>query len=416
MSALIQRRTEPLTGVQKVWPSVMSLTVLVAPTGLKEALTAREAAEAIAVGVARAAPGARILKCPIVDGGEGFVHGLVDATKGRLHRASVSGPRGEPISTELGFLGGAEMSTAVVEIASAAGLSLIPHEHRNPLLTTSFGVGELIRAALDLGAERILVGCGDSGVNDAGIGMAQALGVRLLDAGGEDVGRGGGELARIARIDLSGRDPRLGAARIDAAVNWHNGLLGEKGVTRVYGRQKGATPKQIAALEAGVVNFATRVWEATGLDVSTEPGAGASGGIGAGISALLGGQLHCRYELLMPYCGFDEMLATADLVFTAEGKLDAQTVFGKVPAEIGRRAGAKGVPVVLLAGIIAGESGAFVSHGIDSYSSIIDGPCDLADALSRSAALLTSEAELMMRTIQVGQRIGQRRSDVAKAS
>lgn len=388
----------------------MSLTVLVAPTSLKEALTAQEATDAIAVGVARAAPDARVLKCPIIDGGEGFVRAMVERTDGSVHRATVTGPLGEPISAQFGFLGGAEKSTAVVEIAAAAGLSLIPHDRRNPVLTTSFGVGELIRAALDLGAARILVGCGDSGVNDAGIGMAQALGIRFADHQGSDVGRGGGALAKIAAIDLSGRDPRLDVIRIEAAVNWQNVLLGEKGVTRVYAHQKGGTQKQIAELEAGLVNFATKVWETTGLDVSEGPGTGASGGIGAAVAALLGGRLHCRYELLMPYCGFDDLLSEADLVFTAEGKLDAQTVLGKVPAELGRRAAAKGVPVVLLVGIIAGENGALFGHGIDSYTSILDGPRDLADALSRSSTLLSSEAELMMRTILVGHRIGTRRA------
>jgi glycerate kinase len=392
----------------------MPLTVLVAPSGLKEALTPSEVADAIAAGIARAAPTARILKCPIVDGGEGFVRGLVEKTQGGLHRAFVTGPLGEPISAEFGMLGGTEGTTAVVEIAAAAGLSLIPPERRNPALTTSFGVGELIRATLDLGAQRILIGCGDSGVNDAGIGMAQALGVRFLDHAGDEVGRGGGVLERISRIDLCERDPRLDRVSIDAAVNWQNVLLGEKGVTRIYGQQKGASPKQIAALEAGLVNFALRVQEATGLEVSTRPGSGASGGIGSCIQALLGGQLHCRYDLLMPYCGFDGMLAQADLVFTAEGKLDVHTVLGKVPAEIGKRAASRGVPVVLLVGIIAGDNGALLGHGIDSYTSILDGPCDLADALLRSAALLTSEAELMMRTIMIGQGIGERRALVAK--
>jgi glycerate 2-kinase len=387
----------------------MPLTVLIAPTSLKEALTAREAAEAIAAGIARASPDAHIIECPIIDGGEGFVRAMVDATGGSVQRAIVTGALGEPISAEIALLGGAAIPTAAVEIASAAGLSRIPRDRRNPAQTTSFGVGELIRAALDLGAQRILIGCGDSGVNDAGVGMAQALGVRFLDHMEDDVGFGGGELAKIARIDVSGRDARLGSVRIDAAVNWHNVLLGANGVTRVYGHQKGASPKQIAELESGVANFATRVWEATGADVSTGPGMGASGGMGASIAALLGGVLHCRYELLMPYCRFDELLPRADLVVTAEGKLDAQTLLGKVPAEVARRARARGVPVVALAGTIDNEGGALFAHGIESFSSILDQPCDLADAISRSAALLGSEAELMMRAIRVGQGIGERR-------
>ncbi len=226
----------------------MSLTILIAPSGFKESLSAQEVAENIAAGVLRAMPDANIIKAPMVDGGEGFTAALVDATHGAMHSVKVTGPLGQPVDSFFGFLGGRDRKTAVIEMAAAAGLRLVPRDRRDPTKTTSYGVGELIRAALDAGAQRILLGCGDSGINDGGAGMVQALGARLLDDEGKAIGWGGGELARIAHIDLSELDPRLAHVQLDAAVNWHNVLLGERGVARVFGPQKGATPEQVELL------------------------------------------------------------------------------------------------------------------------------------------------------------------------
>ncbi|MBN9277253.1 MAG: glycerate kinase, partial [Hyphomicrobium sp.] len=227
----------------------MCITVLIAPSGLKECLSAHEAAAAMAIGVRRAWQDARIFEAPIADGGEGFTAALVRATNGTLHAVEVTGPTGAPVQVHIGFLGVGRARTAVVDIASAAGLALIPEGQRNPSETTSFGVGELVRAALDRRADWIIVGCGDSGVNDGGAGMAQALGAHLLDRNGRTIGRGGAALAELAGIDLSGLDARLAKVRIDAAVNPHNALLGARGVTRIYGPQKGARPDQIDVLE-----------------------------------------------------------------------------------------------------------------------------------------------------------------------
>jgi glycerate 2-kinase len=227
-------------------------TVLIAPSGFKESLGAHEVAEHIAAGVRHVMPDALVIKAPMVDGGEGFTEALVEATGGTLHRLTVTGPVGEPVESFFGFLGGRERKTAVIEMAAAAGLRLVPRDRRNPMLTTSYGVGELIRAALDAGAERILLGCGDSGINDGGAGMAQALGARLLDADGWPIGHGGGALADLHRIDLSTLDERLKTVQLDAAVNWHNALLGPRGVARVFGPQKGATPDQVAILEGAL--------------------------------------------------------------------------------------------------------------------------------------------------------------------
>lgn len=276
------------------------------------------------------------------------------------------------------------------------------------MLTTSYGVGELIAAALSLGAERILLGCGDSGINDGGAGMAQALGVRLLDADGKDIGRGGGELERLAAIDLAARDPRLAGVVIDAAVNWHNVLLGERGVARVFGPQKGATPEQVVLLERGLENYAARISQATGIDVGSAPGTGASGGLGAGLSGLLGGRLHPRYEVVMEYLEFDALLRHADLVITAEGSLDGQSPFGKIPCEVGRRAHAQGVPVIALAGTIGKGVAATLDNGVDAFASILKRPCTLEEAIGNAEKLLRRAAEDAMRMVNVGLALGTR--------
>lgn len=375
----------------------MCMTVLIAPSGLKECLSAHEAAAAMALGVRRVWQDARIFEAPIADGGEGFTAALVRATNGTLHAVEVTGPTGAPVHAHIGFLGKAR--TAVIDIASAAGLTLIPEGQRNPSETTSCGVGELVRAALDRRADRIIVGCGDSGTNDGGAGMAQALGARLLDKNGRTIDRGGAALAGLAGIDLSGLDARLAKVRIDAAVNPHNALLGARGVTRIYGPQKGARPDQIDLLERAMANFAQRLREATGVDVANLAGAGASGGIGAALAAICGGTLHPRYDIVMRYTCFDRLLPEADLVLTAEGSLDGQTPYGKIPAEVGRRAAAYGIPVIAFAGRIGEGAEANLNHGISAYRSINTRPMPLAEAMANAEPLLASSVEQTLRSI-----------------
>lgn len=385
----------------------MPLNILIAPSGFKESLGAREVADHIAAGVRRAMPDAQIMKAPLVDGGEGFTEALVDATGGTLHRLPVTGPVGDPVDGFFGFLGGRGQRTAVIEMAAAAGLRLVPRDRRDPTLTTSRGVGELIRAALDAGAQRVLLGCGDSGINDGGAGMALALGAQLLDAHDEEVGDGGGQLLRLARIDLAGLDPRLGAVQLDAAVNWHNALLGPRGVARVFGPQKGATPEQVELLEAALLNYARCIDAATAGDIAQQPGSGASGGLGAGFAGLLGGRLHPRYEIVMQYLELDALIARADLVLTAEGSLDGQTPYGKIPAEVARRAKLRGLPVVALAGTVGKGASLNFEHGIDAFASILKRPCTLDEAIARAGKLLVRAAEDALRMVKVGMRLAQ---------
>lgn len=380
----------------------MPFRVVVAPSGFKESLSAEQAADCIEKGVMRAFPGSNVTKVPMADGGEGFTRALVGATHGTIHPVTVTGPVGHLVQAFVGFLGGCTEPTAVIEMAAAAGLSLVPRDRRNPCLTTSYGVGELVRAALDLGARRILLGCGDSGINDGGAGMAQALGIRLLDADGNELDRGGAALTQLNRIDVGTRDPRLAHVRIDAAVNWHNQLLGERGVARVFGPQKGATPEQVEQLAMAMEIYAASIKSATGLDVGSAPGAGASGGLGAAVLGLLCGTLHPRYEIVMQYLEVDDYIRGADLVITAEGSLDGQTPFGKVPAEIARRAKEAGVPVVALAGTIGKGVRLNLDCGIDAFASILTRPCSLEDAISAAPKLLSRAAEDAVRMIMIG--------------
>jgi len=380
----------------------MPISVLIAPSGFKESLSVGAVTEAIAQGVKRALPQARILKAPMVDGGEGFVEALVAATHGELLKCRVVGPVGEEIDSFFGILGGQGPRTAVIEMAAAAGLSLVPRDRRDPTKTTSYGVGQLIKAALDQRVDRILIGCGDSGINDAGAGMVQALGGLLVDDEGYEIGYGGGELAKLARIDLAHLDRRLSTVQIDVAVNWHNVLLGPKGVARVFAPQKGATPDQVEQLEHGLTVFARVVHATTNIDVSTAPGTGASGGLGAALMGLLGAKLHPRYDIVMQYLDFETLLESADLVITAEGSLDGQTPYGKIPAEVGRRARERGVPVIALAGTIGKGCAENFAHGIQAFASIVKRPCTLQEAIRDAEELLVHAAEDATRMVQVG--------------
>ncbi len=382
----------------------MTLTLLIAPSGFKESLLPWQAAEHMADGARRALPHARIIQAPVVDGGEGFTEGLVHATGGSLRTVDVSGPVGQRLQARLGFLGEAPgtPTTAVVEVAAAAGLRWVPADRRNPLHTCSRGVGELIRAALDAGARRILLGCGDSGINDGGAGMAQALGARLLDARGNAIAPGAAGLLQLAHIDLSGLDARLHRTQLDAAVNWQNQLLGPRGVARVHGPQKGATTTQVAEMEVALHNFARHLHRATGMDVSRQPGSGASGGLGTGFCALLGGRLHPRYEVVMQYLDLDRLMDRCHLVLTAEGQLDDQTPRGKVPAEVARRAKQRGLPVIAVAGALGPGADSNHAAGIDAYTSTLRAPCSLDDAFRQAGPWLADATEQALRMVAIG--------------
>ncbi|MEU0197569.1 MULTISPECIES: glycerate kinase [unclassified Streptomyces] len=381
----------------------MLTRVVVAPSGFKESLSAEAAADAIAAGVRRVLPDAELDLVPLVDGGEGTAVTLAAATGGRIVTVPATGPVGETIAAHFALLGDGD--TAVVEMAAVAGLSLVPGDLRDPGATTTYGVGELLRAALDSGVRRILVGCGDSGTSDGGAGALQALGARLLDDNGRELPHGGRALARLHRIDPRGLDPRLAEVELLVACNPYNVLCGERGVARVFGPQKGATPEQVEELSAALENWAfvlTRDVAVPDTDLRHGPGTGASGGLGAGLAAL-GARLLPRFDVLLDHLDLDARLARADLVVTAEGALDHQTPRGKVPAEVARRAKLYGRPVLALAGTL-GE-GAHEVPGVDACHGILPAPMELAEALLRASELLTDATERALRMIVLGARL-----------
>ncbi|MFD8115009.1 glycerate kinase family protein [Streptomyces microflavus] len=406
----------------------MTHRIAIAPSGFKESLSAARVAEAIAVGVRRVIPDADLDLIPLVDGGEGTAEALALAGGGRLVPCTATGPVGDPVPSHFALLGGGTTPrplTAVVEMAAVAGLALVPPGLRHPGATTTYGVGELIRAALDAGARRILIGCGDSGTSDGGAGALQALGARLTDRHGRELRRGGGALHELERIDPSGLDPRLARTELLVACNPYNVLCGKRGVARVFGPQKGATPAEVELLSAGLERWAAVLTRdllpavapepgpgpalATGVpvDLRTAPGTGASGGLGAGLAAV-GARLLPRYDVLLDGLDLDARLARADFVITAEGALDHQTVRGKIPAEVARRAQASGVPVLVLAGTIGPGAQDVRAVGVDAYSAILPAPMTLVEAIGRSGELLADATERALRIMALGSRLGER--------
>ncbi|KAI4086041.1 MAG: hypothetical protein LQ344_007899 [Seirophora lacunosa] len=312
-----------------------NIKILVSPSGFKESLDPKATADHIEAGILRVVPKATIVKAPLIDGGEGFVEALVAATNGSLEKLIVMGPTGKLIPSHYGFLGCDRPKTAVIEMAASAGLRLVPKDLRDPGVTSTFGVGQTIVAALRNGAQQILLGCGDSGTCDAGVGMAQALGAKFYAADGHELplASGGKALVGLAAIDLSGLSPLLRNIPIQVACNWHNVLCGPLGVARIFGPQKGATVSEVEHLALAMDNFAAVYTQTVGRDVSLAPGSGASGGLGAGLM-LIGAQLYPRYDIIMQFLQIDQLLDECDLVFTAEGGLDFQTPRGKIPAEV----------------------------------------------------------------------------------
>jgi glycerate kinase len=374
--------------------------VVIAPDSFKGSLSAWEAAAAIERGVKRAAPNCETVLLPLSDGGEGLVESLVEATNGTYHEFHIMGPLGEPVWAKLGVLGDGE--TAVIEMAQASGLTLIPEEERNPLLTTTYGTGELIRLALDLGCRHLIIGLGGSATNDGGAGMAQALGVRLLDSAGDSLGLGGAELARLASIDVSELDPRLNNVKIQVACDVTNPLTGPQGASAVYGPQKGATPKMVEQLDQALANYAEVIRKDLGIDVEPVPGAGAAGGLGAGLLAFLRAELVSGIELVLNTVNFRAAVDTADLVFTGEGKLDAQSAYGKVPIGVARACKPMGIPVVVLAGSVELDTQPMYDDGITACFAVANGPMTLEESMDQAAKLLEFKAEQVMKVWLAG--------------
>ena len=372
------------------------MKVTVAPDSLKESLTADRAAEAIGRGLRRACPEVQLELVPMADGGEGTVAAIVAATGGEYRQERASDSLGRPITARWGLCG--DRRTAVVEMAAASGLELLAPRERDPMLTSTAGTGHLIAGALDCGVERLIVGIGGSATVDGGTGMAAVLGVRFLDADGDVISDcRGGRLADIRSLDVSGLDPRVSGTEIIVASDVTNPLTGPEGAARTYGPQKGADARQVEELERGLSNLAAVVRRDLGMDVAAMPGAGAAGGLGAGLVAFLGARLASGAETVMDVVELRGRMRGSDLAVTAEGRTDGQSAFGKATAAVARAAREMGVPAVCLAGSLGDGYEALYAQGMSAAFSITDGPMELCTAIGRAEDLLERAAESVLR-------------------
>ena len=375
------------------------MRVVIAPDKFKGSLSAADAAAAMARGVTRACPGASIDRVPMADGGEGTVDALVAATAGSMRDVVVTGPLGTPVRARFGLSG--DGRTAVIEMAAASGLVLVPKEKRNPLVTTTRGTGELMLAAIAAGAKRLIVGIGGSATNDGGAGLGQALGFRLLDAAGRDLQPGGGDLERLSRIDSSDGRPEFHTIDVAVACDVTNPLCGPTGASAVYGPQKGADAIMIESLDRNLAYFASIVERDLGIAIKDLPGSGAAGGLGGGLVAFAGGKLAPGIELVIKAVDLESRLAHADLCLTGEGSIDGQSAFGKTAVGVARLARSLRCPVLALAGSIGPGASAVLEQGIDAYFSICPGPIELEEAVSHAAELLEQATEQAVRAFVV---------------
>jgi len=371
------------------------MNVLLCPDSFKDALSAQDAATAMARGVQRAAPEAHIQVCPLADGGEGSLDALIAATGAERRQLNVQDALGRPRQAAWGWL--SDQRTAFIELAEASGLQHLAADERNALHTSTFGVGELLLAALDQGAEKALLLLGGSATNDGGAGMLQALGARFLDQHGEPLPPGGAALNQLASLELDGLDPRLAKFSLEAAVDVDNPLLGERGASAVFGPQKGASPEEVEQLDRALGHFADISAHALSDDYRMLPGVGAAGGMGFAAKAFLNATLKPGIEMIMQQAGMASLLARADLVITGEGRLDGQSLSGKTPIGVSRAAKRLHKPVIVLAGSLGDGWQACFDEGVTAAFALADGPMTLADALPRTAKLLEARCESLLR-------------------
>ncbi|QLR44418.1 glycerate kinase [Enterobacter sp. RHBSTW-00994] len=376
------------------------MKIVIAPDSYKESLSALEVATAIEQGFREVFPSADYVKLPVADGGEGTVEAMVAATHGRIIHVPVTGPLGERVDGFYGLSG--DEQSAFIEMAAASGLELVPPSQRNPLKTTSWGTGELIRHALDAGVKHIIIGIGGSATNDGGAGMVQALGAKLLDAKEQAIGQGGEVLENLAHIDLSGLDKRLTACRIEVACDVTNPLVGKEGASAVFGPQKGATPEMIESLDNGLAHYARIIARDLDIDVLNLAGGGAAGGMGAALYAFCGAQLRQGIEIVTDALHLDEQVVDADLVITGEGRIDSQTIHGKVPVGVAKIAKRYNKPVIGIAGSLTADVGIVHDHGIDAVFSVIYSICSLEDALDNAQQNVQMAARNIAAVLKIG--------------
>lgn len=375
------------------------MKIVIAPDSFKGSISAVKACEAMGKGVRQVFSEAEVIKLPVADGGEGTVDAFSYAVPCEIVECSVTGPLGNKVNARFAIL---EDHTAVIEMAAASGLTLIDEKERNPLKTTSYGTGELIKAALDRGCGKVILGLGGSATNDGGVGLAQALGISFLDSRGNELGFGGGELGALASIDCSSKDEKAEKLEIIVACDVCNTLCGEEGASYVFGPQKGANIEMVKTLDKNLEHYAEIINKKLGFEVKNIAGTGAAGGIAASLLAFFNTHIEAGIEFILDTIGFDGHLDRADLVITGEGKIDYQTAFGKVPAGVAARAKKRNIPVIAFAGGIGSGIETLYGMGISSVQSIADKPMTLREAMKNAEELLESSVERCMRVLKAG--------------
>lgn len=375
------------------------MKIVIAPDSFKESLTALQVAQAIEIGFKKIFPDAEYIKVPMADGGEGTVQSLIDAWQGQSMVTEVTAPLGNKVLAEWGL--SADRKTAIIEMAAASGLHLVAENERNPLITGSYGTGELIKAALNFGVEKIILGIGGSATNDAGVGMLQALGAAFLDDEGKPLVAGGAALKQLSKIDLSALDPRLATTQIEVACDVDNPLCGERGASAVFGPQKGATAAMIKELDSALSLFSQKVKQQLNKDIANIAGAGAAGGMGAGLQLLPKCRLKSGVDIILEATHLSKVVADADLVITGEGRMDSQTVYGKTPVGVAKTAKRFHKPVIAIVGCLRADYEVVYDAGIDAVFPIIRNLASLSDTLAQGRENLISTAQNVARTLKL---------------
>ncbi|MBE6050452.1 MAG: glycerate kinase [Clostridium sp.] len=373
------------------------LVILLAPDSFKESMTAKEACIAMEKGIKKASSNINCIHVPMADGGEGTMQSLVDATGGKVYTLEVMGPLYDKVEAQYGILGSGEIG--VIEMASASGIGLVKVDKRNPLLTTTYGTGELIKACLDKGVKKLLIGIGGSATNDGGAGVIQALGGKLLDKDGKELEFGGGSLGKLHSIDLKDLDARLKEVEVEVACDVTNPLCGEKGASNVFGPQKGATKEMVEVLDNNLRHYAEVIKKELNKDVLDIPGAGAAGGLGAGLMAFLDGKLKKGIEMVIEYSALEEKVKEVDMVWTGEGSIDFQTQYGKTPLGVATIAKKYNKPVIALAGRVGDGIDILYDKGIDAIFGIMQGVSSIEEALVDGQKNIEKTSENVIRLI-----------------
>ncbi len=379
------------------------MKIVIAPQAFKGSLSALNVANAVQKGVRRIFPDAQILTCPVADGGDGTLETLVESSGGKIMETNVADPTGKPIVAQWGAMG--DGNTAVIEMARTSGLALLTLEERDPLNATTYGLGEIIVSALNKGFRKFIVGIGGSATNDAGAGMAQALGIKLTDREGRNLVFGGAALQNLSVIDTSSIDQRVLESNFQIACDVNNPLTGPEGASAVYGPQKGATEENVRQLDSALGVFAEVTKRDLGKDISNLEGAGAAGGLGAGMIAFVEGHLRAGVDIVLDTVNLAEKLESADLVITGEGSIDFQTVYNKAPIGVARMAKARGIPTIGISGMLGKNYQIVHNHGIDAALSIANGPISLEESLQNAPSLISEAVEESLRLISVGMKL-----------